>query len=508
MKKHTLDVGASLRSRSLPQGRRLFSLLLLFAASFGAVDDGNAKLSEPDVVYFGALSGAVAGSSLTLRLDADGTVLASLALGSAASYLLRVPMDAVDPRAAGCARGGDKASLYLGDKVVRSVVIPERGGLVNLPLSVVPRSARDWNALHPGDDGSGDLNRNGITDLRDFLNGNDPAFVWSALTVSALPDGGISGVPTLNLAGAVSDNGSGFGVKSLTGNGVAATLNNGGFSIALPLVEGANVITTVATDSADHQTIDTRTITLDLAAPGLVVARMADNAVTGRSFADITGTVADATSSVTAVGGDGYPVSATMEGTKFSVSLNLAPGLNTIGLTVTDLAGKTSNAKRTITSETGAPTLEISVPPQDLSTAKGSITLSGSVADAVDGATVTIAVDGRSYTPAVSEDGSFSQNVVLPTDKTYAVLATATDQAGNQATVQRNIVKTPLDASADISYALKVLQFSVGLQTPTAEDYASADVAPLKDGKPDPDGLIDIADVVVTLQKLVGLLAW
>ena len=46
------------------------------------------------------------------------------------------------------------------------------------------------------------------------------------------------------------------------------------------------------------------------------------------------------------------------------------------------------------------------------------------------------------------------------------------------------------------------------MDTATAVDLAHADVAPLVNGVPQPDGKIDVGDVVVILRKSVGLLSW
>jgi hypothetical protein len=56
--------------------------------------------------------------------------------------------------------------------------------------------------------------------------------------------------------------------------------------------------------------------------------------------------------------------------------------------------------------------------------------------------------------------------------------------------------------------ALRALQIGVGLISPTANDLAHGDVAPLVNGKPQPDGKIDIGDAVVILRKSVGLVSW
>lgn len=64
------------------------------------------------------------------------------------------------------------------------------------------------------------------------------------------------------------------------------------------------------------------------------------------------------------------------------------------------------------------------------------------------------------------------------------------------------------DGKVGISDGLKVLRIAVGLETATADIYAKADVAPLKDGKSSPDGVIDIVDALVILKKVVGLVNW
>ncbi len=56
--------------------------------------------------------------------------------------------------------------------------------------------------------------------------------------------------------------------------------------------------------------------------------------------------------------------------------------------------------------------------------------------------------------------------------------------------------------------ALKALRFAAGIDTPTQDDLAHGDVAPLANGQRKPDGKIDIADVVAILRKAVGLPSW
>ena len=57
-----------------------------------------------------------------------------------------------------------------------------------------------------------------------------------------------------------------------------------------------------------------------------------------------------------------------------------------------------------------------------------------------------------------------------------------------------------------VTDALKALRIASELDTPTAADLKHADVAPLVNGTPAPDGKIDIGDVVVILRKALGLI--
>ena len=62
--------------------------------------------------------------------------------------------------------------------------------------------------------------------------------------------------------------------------------------------------------------------------------------------------------------------------------------------------------------------------------------------------------------------------------------------------------------NVDMTDALKALRFAAGLDIPSALDTDHGDVAPLVNGKPRPDGKIDMSDVVVILRKAAGLVSW
>jgi len=53
------------------------------------------------------------------------------------------------------------------------------------------------------------------------------------------------------------------------------------------------------------------------------------------------------------------------------------------------------------------------------------------------------------------------------------------------------------------------LRFALNLETPTTEDIAHGDVAPLdQDNKPKPDGVINVGDALVILRKALGIISF
>ena len=255
------------------------------------------------------------------------------------------------------------------------------------------------------------------------------------LTVSTLADGAVTNNAILNVAGTVADT---SGVATLTVNGAAVNVAGGGFSFPVTLQEGANTITITTTDTLGNVTNVVRTITLDTSAPVLVVSAPADNAKTAQPTVIVSGTTNE-TSTVTVAVNGGTPQSAAVDGSSYRATINLVVGLNSISLAATDLAGNATTAVRTITYDNSAPSLAIASPSQDVTLASNRLTVSGTVSDSLTTPTVTIAFDGQSYTPATAA-GAFSQQLTIPAEGTYALTATATDEAGNTSQVIRNVI--------------------------------------------------------------------
>ena len=342
------------------------------------------------------------------------------------------------------------------------------------------------------------------------------------LKVSTLADGSFTNNATLNISGTATDTVN--GIKSVTVNAQAVTIDaNGAFSHAVTLVNGANSITVVATNNAGATKTDgPRTITYDQNAPVVTITTPDDNSFSKVSPITVSGAIINETAGVTVAVNGGTPQSAVITGKAFTASVILTPGLNHIDIVGTEPAGNPGSAKRTVTYDPNAPNLAITDPPQDLTTSQSSYTIKGTVSDALTAVTLVLAVDGQTYTPAVT-DGSFSQLINFTTEKTYNIVITATDQAGNVATAQRNIIYSVSGVTkpGDVNYdgvinvfdALLTLQYAVGLITHTpeinAKYLATADVAPLDAlGKPKSDGVVNVFDALAILRKAVNLDTW
>jgi hypothetical protein len=135
------------------------------------------------------------------------------------------------------------------------------------------------------------------------------------------------------------------------------------------------------------------------------------------------------------------------------------------------------------------------------------------------GVTGYLATEG-SVAPASSDTGWTSTPPVSYTVAvwgTHALRVFAKDAAGNisapgTATVTIGttgkdgvLVPTPGKTEPTIADALKALRFAMGNETPTAEEVKHGDVAPLINGVPHPDGVINLGDAIVILRKVVGL---
>jgi len=204
--------------------------------------------------------------------------------------------------------------------------------------------------------------------------------------------------------------------------------------------------------------------------------------------------------------------------------------VNVAGSVAQDAAGNLNSAAPQLsrTYDTVAPTVAIG--PPSLSVADNSVAVTYTVtytgADSVTlaNANITLNATGTANgTVAVSGAGTAPRTVTISgitgfngTLGITIAANTASDLAGNlaagagpSATFSVDNASGDLDGSGlDMTDALKALRIAAGLDAPTASDLAHGDVAPLVGGARQPDGKIDIADVIAILRKYVGLPSW
>jgi hypothetical protein len=125
------------------------------------------------------------------------------------------------------------------------------------------------------------------------------------------------------------------------------------------LTDGSHTVTVDISDNDGNAAVQkTTTYTVDTVAPTLNVTNPANNLVTNSASLTVSGTTNDATSSPVSVtiklnGTDQGSVTVTSGA--FSKAITLATGSNTILVTATDAAGRSSTVTRTVTLDTTSP---------------------------------------------------------------------------------------------------------------------------------------------------------
>jgi hypothetical protein len=139
---------------------------------------------------------------------------------------------------------------------------------------------------------------------------------------------------------------------TVTVNGIAAFPTNGAFSVQVPLNEGANTLTALASNAGGNQATASVNVTLDTTPPHLTIDSPADKSVTTNATVTVTGTVNDIV--VGTVNDQNAAV--TVNGTAAQVAnrtyavpnILLALGPNTIQAIARDQAGNSTTSTITV----------------------------------------------------------------------------------------------------------------------------------------------------------------
>jgi len=182
---------------------------------------------------------------------------------------------------------------------------------------------------------------------------------------------------SIQVAGSASDE---TELASVTVNGVSATLSGNIFSATVPLSEGENTLTAVATDAAGNTAsssivVSRSDVATDTIPPLVSIISPASESETSEANIQVAGSASDETelASVTVNG-----VSATLSGNTFSATIPLSEGANTLTAVATDAAGNTASSSVTVSRLAPLPPPTISAIDPTSTSAGKLITIGGS----------------------------------------------------------------------------------------------------------------------------------
>lgn len=148
--------------------------------------------------------------------------------------------------------------------------------------------------------------------------------------------------------------------------GITKTVITGGYQctyvVDTALTDGSHTIYVDASDNDGNEAVQrTVNFVVDTVPPTLSVTSPANNLVTNESTVTVAGVTNDVTSSpvtLTIKVNNGAEQAVTVGSNgEFSKEITLSAGSNTITVTATDAAGKSSSVQRTVTLDTGAPVI-------------------------------------------------------------------------------------------------------------------------------------------------------
>jgi hypothetical protein len=269
---------------------------------------------------------------------------------------------------------------------------------------------------------------------------------------------------------------SGTSTDIAAGSSVTVTINgvdyqatvgaNGAWSAAVPAADVANWpagalnITVTGSDTSGNSVTISNNVTVDLSSVAISVDTIAAddiiNAAEKAADLTLTGTTQNVEAGQTVTvnfAGHNYTAQVQADGS-WSVKVpagdmtGLKDGDVTATASVTNVAGNSASAANTAEVDASAPALTLNVIAGDnvLNSAEAGadVVLSGtSTAEA--GRTVTLTLNGQTYTATVAADGTWSTSVPAAdatalADGTYSVSATVTDIAGNGASANGSLL--------------------------------------------------------------------
>lgn len=179
------------------------------------------------------------------------------------------------------------------------------------------------------------------------------------VTITAPADGFLANTPVVHVTGNTS-----AAVASVKVNAVTASLSGTSFAADVPVIEGGNTLTAVATDSAGTVATASVNVTRDTQSPRVAIDSPASGSVVGTNQITVTGIINDtvigtvnSTQASVRVNG----ITATVANRTFSAAnVPLSPGANTLIANAVDRAGNVGTASVSVTFlDTASPKVQI-----------------------------------------------------------------------------------------------------------------------------------------------------
>ena len=139
-------------------------------------------------------------------------------------------------------------------------------------------------------------------------------------------------------------------LTNLTLNGVSRPVTTGNFTITVPLVEGQNNFTLIATDNQNRTNQAATTVSLNSIAPTISISAPANNSTFNTTRINVRGSFTAPSAAIKRITVNGVP--AFISGTAWeTLNVPLVSGANTITAAAVDIAGNTNTASVTITGD-------------------------------------------------------------------------------------------------------------------------------------------------------------
>ena len=276
----------------------------------------------------------------------------------------------------------------------------------------------------------------------------------------------------------------------------ATVANDGTWTLDVPaadlaaLSQGALTVTASVNDKAGNNGQTTHTLTVDTVAPTVTISTVADDDIVNNAEQ-----LAGQTISGTTTAEQGQTVTVSFNGRSYQATvgadgswsvfvpgrdfLGLSDGDYTITASVSDRAGNPGSATHDVTLNGDVPTITINTFAQDdiVNAAEhGTPLVVSGTTDAPAGQTVTITLNGKTYTATVQNDGSWSYTVgsadvaALADGGSYVINAQVSNTIGNSGSDNHTVTVDLTAPSMGIS--IDSLQNDTGL---SASDFITND---------------------------------